>query len=453
MSTQSSEDTGNARLSAPITGFVDYDPQQQYLFNVWLKKTAAIYERFGFTPLHLRPFERLGALQGEGDTQKQIFELFRADTGQTTKLGLPFDHTVPLALWVAEMAGHFHHLSFPYKRYDLGLSYRGERPKMGRFRAFVQADIDIIGKKINLSADVECIAAITEALSSLSIGPFLVKLNHIGIVKSILNERNIPEVHQAAVLRAVDKLDKLSTQEVASEMGRIEGLALSVSAIESLLACFTAQTSLFDPALDRAYGKGAATALSELREVFALLKEVGMDMGLFTFCPGMVRGLSYYTGVVVETFLVGKEQYGSVASGGRYSHLVGSFADNLQDIEGVGLSIGLTRLFDILCKTDLVLPKRTTVAQVLVGARTEELASRAYALGSELRRRGFNVDIYSGIPKVKQILAHANTLGVPHTTLVMDEGAFVVKDMQAQTQVEFATDLEVAAYLGSLFNR
>lgn len=435
------------RPSAPITGFIDFDPQQQYLFNDWLKKVSATYEQFGFTPLHLRPFERLNTLKGEGETQKQIFEVFRADTGQTTGFGLPFDHTVPLALWVAEYAGHLHSLSFPYKRYDVGLSYRGERPKTGRFRAFVQADIDIIGKKLNLSADVECLSAITTALSSLSIGPFKVKLNHIGIVKSILREQKITAEHQPAVLRAIDKLDKLSVAEVASEIGRIEGLILSAGAIESLLSAFTREAFLFDPALDQEYGEGAVQGLSELRQLFALLKQAGMDPNLFAFCPGMVRGLAYYTGVVVETFLVGKEQYGSIASGGRYSNLVGSFAENLQDIEGVGLSIGLTRLFDILSKTDLSLPKRTTFAQILVGSRTEELASKAHELGSQLRRKGFKVDIYSGVPKVKQILSHANTLGVPYTALVMDENAFVIKEMTAQTQTEFETLERAVNYL------
>jgi histidyl-tRNA synthetase len=159
----------------------------------------------------------------------------------------------------------------------------------------------------------------------------------------------------------------------------------------------------------------------------------------------MVRGLAYYTGVVIETFLVGKEQYGSIASGGRYGNLVGSFSSSLQDVEGVGLSIGVTRLFDILCKTGCVLPARTSCAEVLVGARTEALLPKAYALAALLRKGGAAVDLYSGPCKVKQMLGHASTLGIPYSALVMDESAVVVKQMGPQTQTEYTT-LEAAVF-------
>ncbi len=421
-------------MEGNITGFIDYDPQQQYLFHCWMKRVEAVYEQFGFTPLHVRPFERLAALQGEGDTEKQIFEVFRADTGETTGLGLPFDHTVPLALWVA---GHQQGLSFPYKRYDMGLSYRGERAKMGRYRAFVQADIDIIGRKLSLSADGECIAATTQALSALEVGPFQVKINHIGIVQKILDEHAIPLECRAAVLRAIDKLDKISPQEVLAELGKIAALPDMGPVIET----FMGEYSLFDPALEARFGE----ATLELRNLWGLLETMGIDLERFRFSPAMVRGLAYYTGVVVETFLVGKEQYGSIASGGRYGNLVGSFSSSLQDVEGVGLSIGVTRLFDILYKTGVVPTQRTSCAHVLVGARTETLLPKAYALAALLRQGGVAVDLYSGPCKVKQILSHASALGVPYSALVMDESAFVVKQMGPQTQTEYTT-LEAAVF-------
>jgi len=342
-------------------------------------------------------------------------------------------------LWIAEHAGHLQRFSFPFKRYDLGLSYRGERPKTGRFRAFVQADVDIVGKNLSLSADVECISAVLTALCSLEVGDFKVNINHIQIVKSMLKIHKIPESQHSAVLRVIDKLDKISPQEAALELSRIDGFSLSAKETEGILASFMQKRDLSDSSLDGEFGEEAAQGLSELRNMMQLFKMTGIDPDTVIFSPGMVRGLVYYTGVVFETFLVGKEQYGSMASGGRYSHLVGGFAKGLEDVEGVGGSIGLSRLFDVLCKTGLSLPQKMTMATVLVGARTPELMPLAYQVGDALRRKGLRVDIYSGAPKVKQILSHANALGTPHAILVMDEQAIVVKDLLSQSQEEYKT--------------
>lgn len=432
------------RPSSPITGFVDYTPDEQYLFACFLKKIVSSYEIFGFTPLHLRPFERLSALKGEGETQKQIFEVFRADTGETTSLGLPFDHTVPLALWVAEHAGHLQHLPLPYKRYDVGLSFRGERPKTGRLRAFIQADIDIVGRKLNLSADAECLSAALTALSSLNIGSFHVHINHIGVVQSLLDKYRVPQLKRPALLRCIDKLDKLSANEVIAEILKIEDLGLSQNQVEDLLKTLTTQSSLDDLSL---YGPTAEQPLSELRTFLSLLEKSGFDRSLFSFSPHMVRGLAYYTGIVFETVFVGKEEYGSVASGGRYANLVSDFAPNLTDVEGVGLSIGLTRIIDILTKTGFCIPQKKTTAELLVAARLETLMPKAYEVASALRKQGWKVDVYSGLPKVKSALSHAAAIGVEHTVLVMDEQALVVKEMASQTQHEWPDIESVVSFL------
>lgn len=446
---QEREESGGGRLSAPITGFVDYSPQEQCLFNTFLKTLRTTYERFGFTPLHLRPFERMGALQGEGETQKQIFEIFRADTGHTTGLGLPFDHTVPLALWVAEHAGHLQHLPLPYKRYDLGLSYRGERPKTGRLRAFVQADVDIVGRKLPLSADAECVCVILEALQNLQIGTFQVYLNHIGIVKSLLNAHHVPELHHAAVLRAIDKLDKINAAGVLAELEKIEQLSAAVN-LAQLLSAFTTKRLLDDPDLASVYGEEAMRGVSDLRAMIALLTNAGHPAEQFLFAPHMVRGLAYYTGIVFETHLIGYEQYGSMASGGRYSQLVGDLGKGLSDVEGVGGSIGLSRLFDVLISSGFVLPQRKSIAQILVGVRAAELSELGYSLSMQLRRLGKRVDVYSGPAKVKNALGHAVSLGVDYTALVMDTHAIVIKQMHTQTQQEFQSIEEVLAYFQPL---
>lgn len=428
-------ESGGARVSSLVTGFVDYTPQEQCLFHSFFDKIRRSYELFGFTPLHLRPFERMIALQGEGETQKQIFEVFRADTQKTTALGLPFDHTVPLALWVAEHAGHWQHLALPYKRYDMGLVYRGERPKTGRLRSFVQADVDIVGRKLSLSADAECLLAIIHALSALNVGLFHIHLNHIDVVKSVLRFHEIEEREHPPLLRAVDKLDKLSKEEVMEELSRTTSLTTLQQ--KRLLDVFLSPIALEDPSLESVYGTEAMKGISEIRTLISLLVQGGANLKQLHFSLHRVRGLAYYTGIVFETFLEGKESYGSMASGGRYSNLVGDFAKGLQEVEGVGASIGLTRLIDVLTKTGFVPPNRQSRAQVLVGSRTEELSSAAALVAQNLRKQGISVDLFSGPCKVKQVLAHADSLGIDQVVLVMDQNAFVVKEMHTKSQTEW----------------
>ena len=426
-----------ARISGVVTGFIDYTPQEQCLFHSFMEKVKKAYELFGFTPLHLRPFERMAALQGEGETQKQIFEVFRKDTQKTTSLGLPFDHTVPLALWVAEHAGHWQHLALPYKRYDMGMVYRGERPKTGRCRAFVQADVDIVGRKLPLSADAECLLAVFHALNSLSVGRFILHLNHLGVVRSVLRFHEIEEKEHAPLLRAIDKLDKLSKEEVLQEISRTTGLSSLKQ--KRVLDVFTEEVSLQDPSIATIYGPDAMLAIGEINLLITLLLEGGIPKEQIHFSLHRVRGLAYYTGVVFETFLEDKESYGSMASGGRYSNLVGDFAKGLAEVEGVGASIGITRLLDVLIKTGFVPPACQSNAQILVGARTEELATLAARAAQSLRAKGIRVDLYSGPCKVKQILGHADALGVPKAILVMDVNAFVLKEMHSKSQSEYSS--------------
>ena len=434
------------RLSAPITGFADYDPKEQYLFNYWIKTIQSSYESFGFTPIHLRPFERLNALKGEGETQKQIFEVYRADTCQTTHLGLPFDHTVPLALWVAENAGHKQNLTFPYKRYDLGLSFRGERPKTGRARAFIQADVDIVGRKLSIGADAECIATISSSLEKLAIGKFTIKVNHIGIVKSILANKNIAPPHHACILRCIDKLDKLTIEEVAKEISQIKDLSLNMNQIQDLISSFSIQLDLTKSIENHPLELIAADFVNELKELTNLINSLNLKNASIVFSAAMVRGLDYYTGIVFETFLDGKEHFGSIASGGRYSNLVGEFFPALVDVEGVGGSIGLTRIFDVLRKTHLEMPNKTSFADILVGARTQELSGLSYKVSAALRQAGLKVDCYNGAYKIKNVLTHANNLGVNYSALIMDDNCIVIKNMSSQEQKEFSAIENVISF-------
>lgn len=423
------ERTEAVRLSAPIQGFTAYSLKEQYAFTRWLEKLKTVYESFGFAPIHLRPLERLSALRGETDNQKQIFGVYRTDGNLMTELAIPFDHTVPLALFVAEQ-GHHKQLELPYKRYDLGLSFRGERPQVGRFRAFVQADIDVVGRKLGLAADAECLCALIKGLEDLDAGEFCVSINHIDIVKGIIQASGIPENFHPQVLRVIDKLDKRTPEEVVQEILQIPELPVSEEQVQALVARFNTKcASLDDFSFEEDYGPAADKGLADLREVTVLLQKMGIDPSAFQFDLRMVRGLDYYTGLVFETFLNGKEQYGSVMSGGRYSNLVGRFAEGLEDVEGVGGSIGLTRLFEIAGENSL--SKRITTADVLVGYRTEAQQRFAFEIATHLRDYGFKVNVYAGEPNVKKCIAHADGLGVPFSVIAMDTNAVVVKDMNA----------------------
>jgi histidyl-tRNA synthetase len=423
----------------PISGFTNFDAKEHYLFTSWLAKTEAIFKQFGFTPFHPRPFERLEHLHKKGGMHKQVFGVYRIDGDQPTGLGLPFDHTLPFALFLAQYANT---TPFPYKRYDLGLSYRGEHAQTGRFRAFVQADVDIAGPELGLIADVEVLSALTQALTLLEIGEFEVLVNHIGIVKAILAHYSIDPAVEPELLRIIDKQDKLSLDQIIKEVDQL--LKGKVDAAD-LVSKFTFKGPIESFTFDRDYGPLADKAFAELKEAFSYFPLCGLSPKLFKFSTGMVRGLDYYTGIVFETYLVGKTHFGSIASGGRYSNLVGEFSAKESNIEGVGGSIGLTRLFDILNKSGELALKRTSSAAIVVGYRTEEEKKAAYELSARLREEGFNVDTYSGGKKVKHQLAYVDATGIPYAMIVMSENSIVVKEMASSTQADVASiDLALA---------
>jgi histidyl-tRNA synthetase len=418
------------RVSDPISGFSNLNYQQQPEFCRWLRTVGEIYETYGFTPIHLRPFERLPALSREGgDVKKQIFGVYRLDGDTKTGLAIPFDHTVPFALYVAQQgeAG----MPFPYKRYDLGLSYRGESPQPGRFRAFIQADVDIVGRNLGLTADVECILAMTKALQRLDIGRFTVSINHIDIVRSIVRFFGVPDHLQPNVLRNIDKLDKLSPADVVEEISKISGLEIERSRIEEMVEKFVSKHSIDAYTFDHEYGRAATDGLKNLKDALQMFAQAGLSPEQFVFAPGMVRGLEYYTGFIFETYLDGFERYGSIASGGRYNNLVGDYSERLKDIEGVGGSIGLTRLFDVMSREGKIRFYRSTVADVMVGYRTEAQRQLAFSISSRLREQGLKVDTFSGNKKIAGQLEYANKTGISHAVLAMAEDSIVVRDMNA----------------------
>lgn len=422
-----------------ISGFADYSESENAAFAFWIKTIEATYRSFGFTRLTPRPLELREVLLARGGIQKQIYGVSRLPNDDSTELALPFDRTVPMAHWVAQNAGS---LVFPYKRYDISYSYRGERAQAGRFRGFFQADIDIVGSEdLDSTADAECIAVIYQALKKLSIGDFAITLNHIGLAKSILQEFGVGEQVREAFI-AIDKLVKIGSDGTVAEL--LETTGLSQDRARELVAIFDfdGDVNSFIKQLPVA-SVAISAAAAELSGVIASMQTLGVPEQVIKFKPGIVRGLDYYTGTVFETFLVGLESIGSVASGGRYEDLVSTFSK--LSLPGVGGSIGLTRLFFVACQENLIPLDFCSEATAFVGYRTPEFSQAAQSVAAALRARNIDTDLYSGTGNFKKQLVYADRKGIPVTIFVMDNNSFLVKDMIAKNQADYATVVEAIA--------
>jgi len=420
------------QIPLKISGFVDYSEKEQRLFSQWKKILEDTYRLFGFMGFTPRPVESTIALQSKGGIAHQIYTLGRLQDGTMTDLALPFDRTVPLAVYVASRR---HELVYPFKRFDISHSFRGERPQAGRFRGFIQADIDVIDEKLSILSEVECLMVLVEALQKLHIPPFMVYLNHLDIPKDLMFRMGFTKDNLPDALRIVDKMDKIGIQSVEEEL-----LKLSPSLDLSLLHLLEFKGS-FAQFLERC--PQDLEGLSSMQELLEFLQNSGVDLSVFGFCPGMVRGLDYYTGIVFETALVDHPSVGSIASGGRYNKLVDSIINQETKLEGFGISIGITRLFDILKKHDLLPSLPTPVAQVLVAYREPSLQSQAVLAAKLLREAGISTDLYCGKSAIGKQITYATKKEIPYVFMVMGE-SFVLKNLRNSEQTPDISSLEIA---------
>ncbi len=425
-----------------IPGFINYDEQEQFLFCSWKRITEEVFERYGFTPFLPRPVEFNTHLQAKGGLSKQIYGLSRLHDDSLTDIGLPFDHTVPLALYVAQKRQE---LVFPFKRYDTSWSFRGESPQVGRYRAFIQADVDIIDRSLDTLADFECVASAMHALSALEIGPFTLCINHIEIARALIAQAHVSHEQVPSVLRLIDKLDKVPANEIAEQISALVS-TINLSEAKKLVDAFSYRGAPSGFTME--HTPASSIAMQELQTLYDLLLAAKIPNLTVVMSSAMVRGLDYYTGMVFETFLAGQENFGSISSGGRYSNLVDGFCDQAAQLEGVGISIGLTRLFDLVMRTKKLSTTPRTVAKALIGYRTPELRDIAIQLAQRLRaNKEQKIDLFT-TPKAKvgKQLDYANRKGIPFSILVMDTGAIVVKDLANHTQQEFERIEDVLTY-------
>ena len=426
-----------------LSGFQELLPEQQVLMEKMKKILRETYEMYGFTPLDTPVIEDAKILlaKGGGETEKQIYRFQKGDSD----LALRFDLTVPLAKYVAL---HYNELSFPFRRYQIGKVYRGERAQRGRFREFYQADIDIIGDgKLDILNEAEIPSIIYKIFTSFGIHRFKIRVNNRKILNGFYAMLGLSEL-SGDIMRTVDKLDKIGPQKVAAIL--TEDVGVSQENAEEILKfmAITGETRQVLAALEGYTGRNEVfdQGLKELTAVVENLGAFGVPEENFAVDLTIARGLDYYTGTVYETTLLDHPEIGSVCSGGRYDNLAEYYTD--RQLPGVGISIGLSRFFYVLEEQKLLNTSLSTApADALILPMGQELAP-AIALATRLRQAGIRTQLYSEQKKFKQKMAYADKLGVPYCVFLGEDeiaaGTCSVKDMATGQQVTVTPDEAVA---------
>ncbi len=391
-----------------LSGFMELLPDKQVQMDKMRAVLAETYARYGFTPLDTPAIEAAEVLlaKGGGETEKQIYRFTKGDSD----LALRFDLTVPLAKYVAANYGQ---LTFPFRRYQIGKVWRGERAQRGRFREFYQADIDIIGDgALDILNEAEIPAIIYDTFTRLGLHRFRIRVNNRKVLNGFFAILGLSE-QAGDVLRTIDKLDKIGADKVRALLTDTCGVTPDqADEILRFIACpGTSADKLAFLEQYRGRNETFDLGLDELRTVVGYLPAFGVPEENFELDLTIARGLDYYTGTVYETVLLDHPEVGSICSGGRYDDLAGYYTN--KSLPGVGISIGLTRLFYILQEQNMISDAVLTApADVLILPMTDDL-SAAVALASMLRAGGLRVQLYSEKKKFKAKIGYADKLGIP----------------------------------------
>ncbi len=429
-----------------LSGFMELLPGKQIQFERMAEILRTTYASYGFAPLDTPIIEDAQILlaKGGGETEKQIYRFTKGDSD----LALRFDLTVPLAKYVAL---HCNELAFPFRRFQISKVYRGERAQRGRFREFYQADIDIIGDgKLDILNEAEIPAIIYKVFKGFGLERFQIRVNNRKVLNGFYAMLELSD-KSGEIMRTVDKLDKIGADKVkAILMGEECGLTETQADEILKFIAITGSNAEVIAALEGYAGRNEMfdLGLSELKAVTANLAAFGVPEANFAVDLTIARGLDYYTGTVYETTLLDHPEIGSVCSGGRYDNLAGYYIE--KQLPGVGISIGLTRLFYVLDEQGLLNPALPSApADALVLPMTAEPGA-AIALAEQLRSSGLRVQLYGEQKKFKQKMAYANKLGVPFAVLLGEdeiaEGMCSVKNMVSGEQVKL-TAADAAAHI------
>ena len=428
-----------------LSGFMELLPRQQMKMERMMEVLRRSYSVYGFTPLDTPVIESAEVLlaKGGGETEKQIYRFTKGDSD----LALRFDLTVPLAKYVA---AHYSELSFPFRRYQIGKVYRGERAQRGRFREFYQADIDIIGDgKLDIINEAEIPSVIYNTFTKLGITKFKIRVNNRKILNGFYAMNGMSE-KAGEIMRTVDKLDKIGAEKVRQLLiDEVKMLPCKAENVLDFMAICGSNAEVIARlenyrGMDETFDQG----LDELIAVTRYLGEFGVPEENFAIDLTIARGLDYYTGTVYETVMTEHPEIGSVCSGGRYDNLAEYYTD--KQLPGVGISIGLTRLFYVLSEQGLLSEDFVSApCDALVIPMTEELGF-AVSAATALRTGGVRTQLYGEKKKFKAKMSYADKLGVPFVALVgedeVSEGVLSVKDMQSGEQIKL-TPAQAAEYI------
>jgi len=417
-----------------LSGFMELLPQKQARLERMMQILRDTYSLYGFAALDTPAIEDAQILlaKGGGETEKQIYRFQKGDSD----LALRFDLTVPLAKYVAL---HYNDLAFPFRRYQISKVYRGERAQRGRFREFYQADIDIIGDgKLDILNEAEIPAIIYRVFRGFGLNRFQIRVNNRKILNGFYAMLGLTE-KSGDIMRSVDKLDKIGAEKVRNIL--VTDCALTEEQADEILKFIAIRGTNAEvlAALEGYAGKDETfdKGLEELKAVTVNLAAFGVPEENFAVDLTIARGLDYYTGTVYETTLLDHPEIGSVCSGGRYDNLAGYYID--KPLPGVGISIGLTRLFYVLDEQGLLNEELPSApADALVLPMTADPAP-AIALAEQLRSQGIRVQLYGEQKKFKQKMSYCDKLGVPYAVLLGEDeiaaGKCSVKDMKTGEQI------------------
>ncbi len=433
-----------------LSGFMELLPARQAQFERMTELLRRSYSLYGFTPLDTPIIEASEVLLAKagGETEKQIYRFTKGDSD----LSLRFDLTVPLAKYVAL---HYADLSFPFRRFQIGKVYRGERAQRGRFREFYQADIDVIGDgKLDIINEAEIPAIICQTFTALGLKNFQIRVNNRKVLNGFYAMLGLTD-KAGDVMRTVDKLPKIGADKVR-EMLTGEEIALTQEQAEEILQfiSITGSNKCVLDSLEKYRGRHELfdQGLDELSTVVKYLGDFGVPEEKFNLDLTIARGLDYYTGTVYETFMTGHPEIGSICSGGRYDNLAEYYTD--KQLPGVGISIGLTRLFYVLEEQNYLNDDLNTApADVLILPMTEDL-SPAIAFATKLRAAGVRAQLYTEPKKFKQKMSYADKLGVPFAAFLgedeISQGKVSLKDMRTGEQKLLDMDQAAQAVLEAL---
>ena len=420
-----------------LPGFMELLPNDQIKFNSLVDKIRKSYEKFGFLPLDTPIIEMADVLLAKagGETEKQIYRFNKGETD----LALRFDLTVPLAKYVCE---YNNDISFPFKRYQIGKVYRGERPQKGRYREFYQCDIDIIGDgELSIVNDAEMPSVIYTTIKEFGFDNFTIRINNRKLLNGLFAELSLEE-QSVEIMRIIDKLEKIGKDNVVK---CLQDLNVADEKIENIIN-FIEIEGTSDEKIEKLENLGITNetylrGVEELKTVVENVRLFGVPDTNFKVDLTIARGLDYYTGTVYETFLDDYRELGSICSGGRYDNLAEFYTD--KKMPGVGVSIGLTRLFSKLSELNILKEKDESISKVLVVSMTDDI-SRALEVATKIREEGINTDVYLENKKIKAKFKYADKLKIPYVAVIGEEeeknGTVSLKNMETGEQEEMSIE-------------